>query len=200
MPPAITSVLEAAVSKRGSSSSNHPPPDYFSEILAGGLGNNFKVKNSNVMQQSLDGGSHTHNSSPNINYTSSAYQQYTEGMISSRRRNETFLEERLRQQLYSSTQYFDLLRFSRRSSSFGLYSNSIAHGYMLRNSAMTSMNNYLPIFQQERNMNIQPPFPINNNDATIRNSTGEGSFHLSSVRMQDPCLPSFPFSGRGYSS
>ena len=200
MPQVIASVLEAAVSKRGSSSSNHPPPDFFSESLASGSENNCKVKNSNIMQQALDDGSHIHNSSPNINYTSSAYEQYIEGMISSRQRNETFLEERLRQQLYSSTQYFDLLRFSRSSSSFGLYSNSIAHENMFRNSAMTSMNNYLPIFQQERNMNIRPPFPINNNDETRRNSTGEGSFDLSSVTMQDPSLPSFPFSGRGYST
>ena len=200
MPPVIASVLEAAVSKSGSSTSKHPPTDIFSESLASGLGNTFKVMNSNVMQQALDDGSHKHNSSPNINYTSSAYQQYIEGIISSRQRNETFLEERLRQQLYSSTQYLDLLRFSRRSSSFGLYSNSIAHDSMFRNSAMASMNNYLPIFQQERNMNIRPSFPINNNEETRRNSTGEGSSHLSSVRIQDPFLPSFPFSGMGYSS
>ena len=108
MPPVIASVLEAAVSKSGSSTSKHPPTDIFSESLASGLGNTFKVMNSNVMQQALDDGSHKDNSSPNINYTSSAYQQYIEGMISSRQRNETFLEERLRQQLYSSTQFLDL--------------------------------------------------------------------------------------------
>ncbi|MGK3739377.1 MAG: hypothetical protein ACI8RD_007244 [Bacillariaceae sp.] len=197
MPPAIASALQAAVSKRGSSLSNHPPPDFFSESLASGLGNNFKVKNSNVMQQALDDGPQKHNSSPNINYTSSAYQQYIEGMISSRQSNETFIEERLRQQLYSSTQYFDLLRFSRRNSSSGLYSNSITHDNMFQNSAMTSMNNYLPISQQERNMNIRPPFSINNNDETIRNHhMGEISFHLGIVRTQDPSSPFFPFSTR----
>ena len=94
----IASVLEAAVSKSGSLSSNHPPTDMFFESLASGFGNTFKAMNSNVMHQALGDGSHKHNSSPNINYTSSAYQQYIEGIISSRQRNETFLEERLRQQ------------------------------------------------------------------------------------------------------
>ena len=84
MPPMIASVLEAVVSKSGSSSSNHPPTDIFSESLASGLRNTLKVMNSNVMQQALDDGSHKHNSSPNINYTSSAYQQCIEGIISSR--------------------------------------------------------------------------------------------------------------------